>query len=128
MKGMVPIPSDLAKALRKHSVHLGADDPVFCLPTTSGSIVDMLRKDLEGAGIPWRLPGGEVIDFHTLRSTAITWWLTEDGLLPRVVQHLARLRSLPMVQNYSRNFNMENFSWLNRGPTLVAHRKRRKAG
>lgn len=74
-RGEVPISRDLAAALKKYVADLEPDDGVFPFPETSGSIVDMLRKALDGAGIPWKLPSGEVVDFHTFRSTFITWAL-----------------------------------------------------
>ena len=117
--GEVPIPTDLATALKKYVADSEPTDPVFPLPLTSGSIVDMMRRDLKGAGIPWKLPTGEVIDFHTLRSTAISWWLDEDGLSPKRVQILARLKTLALVQRYSRNLRIEEFGWLDKGPKLV---------
>jgi hypothetical protein len=83
---------------------------------------------LEGAGIPWQLPGGEVVDFHTLRSTCITWWLIHDRLTPKEVQVLARLKTLALVQNYSRNFRIEDFGWLNDGPKLVDPTPQTRAG
>ena len=57
----------------------------------------MFRRDLTEAGIPWDLPTGERVDFHTLRSTAITWWLDVDGLSQKRVQILARLKTLALV-------------------------------
>jgi integrase len=125
--GEVPIPQDLAAALKKYIAHLEPNDKIFWFPTTSGSVVDMMRRDLKGAGIDWKLPTGEIIDFHSLRSTAITWWLDVDGLRPKRVQVLARLKTLALVYNYSRNLRMEDFSWLEHGPKLVSTRKRRKA-
>ena len=74
--------------------------------------------DPTGAGIPWKLETSEVVDFHTLRSTAITWWPDVDGLSPKKVQVLARLKALALVQRYSRNYKIEDFVWLNRGPSL----------
>lgn len=118
-KGEVPIPRDLAAALKKYVAHLGDDDLVFPFPATSGSVVDMLRRDLEGAGVPWKYPGGEVVDFHALRHTAITWWLDVVGLKPKRVQILARLKTLRLVYNYSRNLRIGDFDWLNKGPKLV---------
>ncbi len=126
-KGEVPIPRDLAVALKKYVVGLAPEDKVFPFPETSGSIVDMLRRDLDGAGIPWRLPSGEVVDFHTFRSTCITWWLDVDGLRPKRVQVLARLKGLGMVQNYSRNLRLDDFGWLDSGPKLVTARRKRSA-
>lgn len=125
-KGEVPVPRDLAVALKEYVADLDPEDKVFPFPGTSGSIVDMLRRDLDGAGIPWKLPGGEVIDFHTLRSTAITWWLEEDGLTPKRVQILARLKTLALVATYSRNMRLEDFTWLDNGPKLAPARKRAK--
>ena len=126
-KGEVPIPRNLALALKHHVKGRDPEDKVFPFPETSGSIVDMLRRDLESAGIPWRLPGGEVVDFHTLRSTAITWWLDVEGLKPKRVQVLARLKGLGMVNNYSRNLRLDDFGWLDKGPKLVAGRRKRSA-
>jgi integrase len=123
-KGEVPIPRDLAVALKKYVARLDPEDKVFPFPLTSGSVVDMLRRDLDGAGIPWKLPSGEVVDFHTLRSTAITWWLDVDGLTPKRVQVLARLKTLAMVQNYSRNLRLDDFGWLDKGPKLTTRRAR----
>jgi integrase len=124
-KGAVPIPNDLAKALRQYVQGKKLTDHVFPMPRTSGSVVDILRLDLQGAGIPWKLASGEVVDFHAFRSTAITWWLVVDGLLPKVVQVLARLRTLALIQNYSRNFVIDDFTWLNKGPKLIARRPKR---
>ena len=89
----------------------------------------MFRRDLTGAGIPWQLPTGEVVDFHTLRSTAITWWLDVHGLWPKRVQVLARLKTLALVARYSRNLRLEDFGWLNRGPKLIVNARttRRRA-
>jgi integrase len=126
--GEVPIPADLAKALKKYVAGLEPNDRVFPFPRTSGSIVDMLRRDLTGAGVPWKLPTGEVVDYHTLRTTAITWWLDVDGLTPKRVQVLARLKTLALVQNYSRNLRIEDFGWLNKGPKLANLRPKKRAG
>jgi integrase len=127
-KGEVPIPNDLARELKKYVAVRDPIDPVFVMPETSGSIVDMLRRDLKGAGIPCEFPNGEVIDFHSLRSTCITWWLTVDGLKAKRVQVLARLKSLPLVDRYSRNYKIEEFGWLNKSPKLVPEKKRLRAG
>jgi hypothetical protein len=69
------------------------------------------------------LPTREVVDFHTLRSTAITWWLDVDGLSPKRVQILARLKMLGLVASYSRNLRIEEFGWLNKGLKLAAEQR-----
>jgi integrase len=126
--GEVPIDDDLAEELKVHVAKLEPTDRVFKLPATSGSIVDIMRRDLEGAGIVWKLATGEIIDFHTLRSTCITWWLDVDKLSPKKVQVLARLKTLALVYNYSRNLRIGDFGWLNQGPKLVLKGKTKRAG
>lgn len=127
-RGAVPIPDDLAVALKKYVKGRGADEPLFPFPTTNHGIVDMFRRDLAGAGIKWDFgkDSPDTIDFHTLRSTAITWWLDVDGLPLKRVQILARLKVLALVAAYNRNMRMEDFSWLNSGPKLVAQPPTRK--
>ena len=124
--GEVPIPRDLADALKAYMADLEPNDKVFPLPETSGSIVDMMRRDLTGAGIPWKLPTGEIVDFHTLRSTAISWWLDIDKLSPKRVQTLARLKTLALVYNYSRKWRIGDHDWLEEGPKLVKPPQRKK--
>jgi len=126
--GEVPIPRDLAVALKKYVAGMAPTSRIFPFPSTCGSVVDMLRRDLTGAGVVWKLPTGEVIDFHTLRSTCITWWLDVHGLSPKRVQVLARLKTLPLVSNYSRNLRLEDFAWLNKGPKLTTTLVRKRAG
>jgi integrase len=116
-EGEVPIPRALADALKLYVADLEPNDKVFPLPETSGSIVDMMRRDLKGAGIPWKLTTGEVVDFHTLRSTAISWWLDVDKLSPKRVQTLARLKTLALVYKYSRKWRIGDHDWLDEGPT-----------
>ena len=122
-----PIPSDLARALATYMAYLQPNDQVFLLPTTSVSIVDAMRRDLKGPGIPSKLPTGEIVDFHTLRSTAITWGLDEDRLSQKRVQVLARLKTQALVYKYSRNWRLEDFSWLESDPKLVTKVQRKKA-
>jgi integrase len=123
--GEVGINGDLAAALKKYLAGLGPTDKVFPFPATCGSVVDMLRRDLDGAGVVWDLPTGEIVDYHTLRSTYITWLLEVYGLSPKRVQVLARLKTLSQVQNYSRNLRIEDFGWLSKGPKLVAQARKR---
>ncbi|MGC4031359.1 MAG: site-specific integrase [Tepidisphaeraceae bacterium] len=118
-KGAVPIPQKLAIALRQYVEGRDSDEPLFPFPATNHGIVEIYRKDLEGAGIRWDFgdDNPETIDFHTLRSTAITWWLEEDKLTPKRVQVLARLKTLALVGTYSRNFRLDEFGWLDDGPS-----------
>lgn len=43
-------------------------------------------------------------------------------------QVLARLKTLSMIQNCSRNLRIEDFGWLDKGPKLVLANRKRKAG
>jgi integrase len=128
-KGAVPVPDDLAMALKKYIKGRDPDEYLFPFPSSSHGVVDMFRRDLDGAGIRWNFGDGnpETVDFHTLRSTAITWWLDVDGLPPKRVQILARLKTLALVAAYSRNMRLEDFSWLNKGPMLMPQPKRKKS-
>lgn len=129
-KASVPIPNDLAASLGAYTDHMHPEAQVFRFPTCCHSVVDILRRDLRGAGITWNedKDSAETIDFHTLRSTAITWWLTEDRLHPKAVQQLARVTSLALVERYSRNWVMKDYSWLNKGKVLdVAPVKKAKS-
>jgi integrase len=123
MSGDVPIPSSLATALKRYVKGKELTDKLFPFPSSANTVVDTFRRDLTEAGVPWEL-GGEIRDFHTLRTTAITWWLDEDRLSPKRVQVLARLKTLAMVDKYSRNFRIQDFEWLERGPTLVQDKSR----
>ncbi len=127
--GEVPIPTDLAVALKSYVKGRDLDERLFPFPATSRSVLRLFRRDLDGAGIKWDFgtDNPETVDFHTLRSTAITWWLDVDGLTPKRVQILARLKSLHLVAKYSRNLRLADFGWLNKGPKLVPERRRRSA-
>lgn len=71
-RGSVPIPDDLASKLRKYIKGRDDDDKLFPFPTTNHGIVDMFRRDLDGAGIKWDYgkDNPETVDFQTLRSTS----------------------------------------------------------
>lgn len=115
-----PPPGDFAAALRGYVAELHPSAAVFRFPAQRHSIVDMMRRDMDGAGISHEWQSGEVVDFHTLRTTAITWWLDEYGLPAKRVQILARLKTLALVGRYSRKLRLESFEWMKQGPRLVA--------
>lgn len=139
----VPIPADLADELRHHVKEkgIGPNDPVFWITkgrsktaakveseggvmvkryayAGAGGAKGALQRDLRDAGLAEILDiDDQVTDFHTLRATAITWWLegvTPSGkrLSPEQVRRLARLSSLAMVQKYIRGARYEDHSWL----------------
>ena len=55
----MPSPHDLALALKAYTADLERNDKLFPLRATSGSIVNSLRRDLTGAGVPWERPTGK---------------------------------------------------------------------
>jgi integrase len=114
----VPIPADLAAALRMHAARMMPEARVFAtMPQSRGRIVEVLARDLAGAGI--EQTRDERVDFHSFRATAITWWFTAYGLTVREVSELARC--LPRTaERYARNYRPERFEWLSRGPGLAA--------
>jgi integrase len=94
----LPIPSDLPADLRPYVATLAADSPVFPLPAKG---VDMLRVDLEAAGIPYVDASGLFFDFHALRCQTATL-ADAAGVSPRVVQRLMRHSSLELTGRYTK--------------------------
>ena len=121
-KGAVAIRAELAEALKAYVQDRDPDEPLFPFPATNHGIVEMFRKDLTGAGITWDFgkDSPDTIDFHTLRSTAITWWIDTPGMSVKKVQVLARLKTPGLVAAYSRNYRLDDYTWLEQGPSLVA--------
>jgi integrase len=115
--GEVPIPADVADALRGYTATKLPAAPVFTIPTSAYSVPTMFRRDLEQADVEAETGQGR-LDFHALRHTAITWWLDEYELNPKKVQVLARLSSLALVMNYSRRFRLDDTTWLGQAPDL----------
>lgn len=95
----LPIPSDLADDLAVYAATLTPGTPVFPLPKKGGA--EMLRVDLNAAGIPYRDAAGLVFDFHSLRCEMATL-LDAAGVSPRVVQRLMQHSTLELTGRYSR--------------------------
>jgi integrase len=115
----IPIPEELAAALRQYAENKHPDARIFKIPALRKYVIDDFKKDIAGAGLD-KTPRAEKdrLDFHALRSTAITWWLDVYNLNPKRVQMLARLSSLHLVMRYSRRLKLEDFSWLDNAPSL----------
>ena len=62
---------------------------------------ELLRIDLEAAGIPYRDTSGLVFDFHALRCLCATL-LDAAGVSPSVVQKLMRHSTLELTGRYTR--------------------------
>jgi len=94
----LPLPSDVADDLREWTSRILGDSPVFALPSRGA---DMLKVDLDAAGIPYRDASGLVFDFHALRCQCAT--LADGaGVSPRVVQKLMRHSTLELTGRYTR--------------------------
>jgi len=59
---------------------------------------EILRRDLEAAGIPYEDAQGRVVDFHSLRHTFITN-LVDGGATPKVAQQLARHSTINLTMD-----------------------------
>jgi integrase/recombinase XerD len=83
-----PLPSDVAEALRGYLQGKPPHAPLWAGDWQELG-AEMLRGDLEAAGIPYRDPAGKVADLHALRHSYITL-LKEAGVSPKNAQELAR--------------------------------------
>ncbi len=118
----VPFGRELATALRAYIAEreLGPGDRLLPVPAHRLSVTRMLYRDLRLARIKRECPEtGKVVDFHALRATAITWWLTEYGLTVRETSELARA-SMRIVERYAKGFRLRSFAWMEKGPRFGA--------
>ena len=89
-----PFPSILAGPLAAWIKGKRKGERVFTMPPIY-DVSDMFKRDLEAAGIPYSDESGNVVDFHALRHTYITW-VVGSGAPVSVCQSLAR-HSTPML-------------------------------
>jgi hypothetical protein len=92
------LPADVAADLARFVASVPSASPVFPLPDKGP---DMLRIDLDAAGIPYRDAAGLVFDFHALRCQCATL-ADAAGVSPRVVQRLMRHSTLELTGRYTR--------------------------
>ncbi len=117
-RATVPIPAELAAELRAYTKHLAPAARVFSIPSRP-AVISHFKRDAKAAGIPIDTMGDiEIIDFHSLRATAITWWLDIFGLSVKQVQVLARVSSPHLIARYSRRFKLAGTDWIASAPTL----------
>ena len=93
-----PFPDDLATDLAPLVAATRPGCPVFPLPDRGA---DMLKSDLQSAGIPYRDAAGLVFDFHSLRCQCATL-ADAAGVSPRVVQRMMRHSTLELTGRYTR--------------------------
>ena len=117
-KATVPIPNDFAHALRTYSKHLDQGQRLLRIPSGQ-TLTRALYRDLDAAGICRVYANGELVDFHTLRSTAICWWITENKLDLLQVQRRARLKTLSLVQDYVRCYAPDHADLIEGSPKVI---------
>jgi len=92
-----PLAARLEGELAARAARIGAG-PLFRLPPDKGA--NLVRADLERAGIPYRTADG-VFDFHSLRCQTATL-ADVAGISPRVVQRLMRHSTPGLTDRYTR--------------------------
>ncbi|MFW6114359.1 MAG: tyrosine-type recombinase/integrase [bacterium] len=103
-RDVLPLHLDLVPLIRKQVSLLHNGDPLFPF-LKDRKTTEMIKADLEAAGIPYQDADGLYADFHALRHSFITGaW--ESGESPEVVMSLARHRSLQMTMQYTHVDNL----------------------
>jgi integrase len=92
-----PLPPDVARALRSFLDGKAANAAVWPGKWHEDA-AEMLRIDLQAAGIPYRDEEGRVADFHALRHSYITL-LERSGVSPKLAQELARHSDIRLTMN-----------------------------
>ena len=81
-------------------------------------VIDMLRADLNAAGIPYRDEAGRVADFHALRHTLGTL-LAASGTHAKVAQSLMRHSDINLMMSlYSHSYREDEAAAVGRLPDL----------
>ena len=103
-----PIPDWLADRLRTWLADRRAVGDVRLWPGSwPRRAAEMLRIDLEAAGIDYRDADGRVFDFHALRHQYISN-LAEAGVHPRTAQQLARHSSIELTMKRYTHLSLSN--------------------
>jgi len=101
---MLPVPHDLAQALREWKVK--QPDVARVVPLTQRG-AEIPRADLSAVGIPYEDDAGRAVDFHALRVTFISL-LGEAGVYPMVIQTLARHSTIDLTMGVYMKFQGTN--------------------
>ena len=104
--------------------HCGAMLPlanVFNMPPSTHT-AEMLRTDLQAAGIPYVDAAGRHVDFHALRHSFITA-LANSGVHPKTAQALARHSDINLTMSrYTHSVLEAQSEALGRLPDVNYHR------
>ena len=96
-KSVQPLPPDVTEEMRGFLATRAAGQPVWP-GDWHKTAAEMLRADLDAAGIPYRDTDGRVCDFHALRHSFITL-LERSGASPKLAQDLARHSDIRLTMN-----------------------------
>ena len=117
-----PIPTDVADALRDYLSGKAADALIWGGTWATGCMgAEMLRRDLEAAGIAYAVDGPdgpEYADFHALRHTYLTM-LGRNGVDLRTAQELAGHSTPILTARYSHRRLHDLAGAVNKLPALV---------
>jgi excisionase family DNA binding protein len=117
-----PLRADVADLMRQYLVGRPADKPVW--PGTWSKVAaEMLRLDLDAAGIPYQDDSGRYFDFHALRGQFISL-LAARGVHPKVAQTLARHSTITLTMDYYTHLDVFDVSGaLDKLPGVTPPRK-----
>jgi excisionase family DNA binding protein len=97
-KDVQPLRPDVAEMMRQYSVAKPKDEPLWP-GTWTLAAAEMLRGDLEAAGIPYQDDDGRYFDFHAMRGQFISF-LAAGGVHPKVAQTLARHSTITLTMDH----------------------------
>jgi excisionase family DNA binding protein len=93
-----PLRPDVAGLMRGYLKGRPADAPLWP-GSWKGAGAEMIRRDLEAAGIPYQDARGRYFDFHATRGQFISG-LAAGGVHPKVAQVLARHSTITLTMDY----------------------------
>ncbi len=93
----VPLKAALAAALDDHAAGMLSGALMFRMPQKTA---ERLRDDLRAAGLPTVDNEGNLIDFHSLRHSGLTWW-AENGADVQTLKQLSGHKSSQMLDRYT---------------------------
>ncbi len=114
---VLPLRADTAELLRAWCRDVEPGSPLWPGSWPEAG-AEMIRQDLEAAGIPYRDRKGRVLDFHGLRHTFLTH-MASSGIHPKVAQVLARHSTITLTMDRYTHLDVLNMAGdLERLPAL----------
>jgi len=96
-RASIPLKAETVKLLEEYFAGKLPGASAFPIPGKK-CLAEVLRKDLEAAGIEYRDAAGRVVDFHSLRHTAGSL-LAASGAHPKVAQSIMRHSTIDLTMN-----------------------------